>query len=336
MSIYKSRKKTNFRKSYVIAELACGWEGDVKLLKKWIKKLASIKPDAIKLHIHYADNYITANHSLYPFYKKMEVDYNLWPQIFQSIKKQGIDVIIMPNEIRGLSLMKNKNVDGVVLHSANLLDFKMLKELKNCKKPVFIGVGGSYIKEIKRALSILKKKEIILMLGFQNYPTRIIDHKFSYIKIYSKTFNLPVGFDDHVSGGSLESFIMPTIARSKGAAAIEKHVTDKRSFKRTDYQSALEFDEFEKFLKLFRSLEKTLYDYPLRFSKQEMAVRDLIKKQLIAAKGLKANTKVRKEDIVFKRSPKKGLSPIEYHDIIGKLWRKDVSKNSSIKRSDIK
>jgi sialic acid synthase SpsE len=335
MSAYKPAKENGVKKAYIIAELACGYEGDVKLLKEWINKLALIGPDAIKLHIHYADDYITKDHNLYPFYKKMEVDYDIWPDIFQLVKEKNMDVLIMPNELKGLAFMENKDVDGVVLHSANLLDYNMINKLKDCKKPIFIGVGGTYIDEIEKVLSMLKEKDIILMIGFQNYPTNVVDHKFSYINMYSNTFNLPVGFDDHVEGGSLYSFIMPIIARSKGAVAIEKHVTDDRNLKRTDYQSALEFDEFKKFLDLFRSMEETLYDYPLVYSEQEMAARNLIKKQMVAYRDLKAKTRIKRGDIAFKRTIQKSMPPSEYCDVIGKICKKDIKKDAPIKMSYI-
>lgn len=330
MSIYEERKKHNFRNTYVIAEFACGYEGDVSLLKKWIKQMSKIGPDAIKLHIHYADNYITPEHKIYPFYKKMEVDYDTWPEIFKLIKDNGMDVVIMPNEEKGLKFMNHKLVDGVVLHSANLPDLNMVKKLRKCKKPIFVGVGGTYIDELEYSLSLLEKNEIILMLGFQNYPTQLEDHKFNYIQMYSELFNLPVGFDDHVEGGTFYSYVLPIIAKSKGAMAIEKHVTSKRSLKRVDYQSAMEFSEFKTFLEQLRILEPTLSKYPLKYSQNELKARKLVKKQLVAVKNIKKGIKLTAADVVFKRCSKTSIPPIKYEEILGKKTSKNIKKNSPI------
>ena len=46
---------------------------------------------------------------------------------------------------------------------------------------VYLGIGGSELDEINSAINQLKNKNIILMTGFQNYPTPIKSNQISRI-----------------------------------------------------------------------------------------------------------------------------------------------------------
>ena len=143
--------------------------------------------------------------------------------------------------LESFKLAERIKVDGYKIHSEDTLNFKFIEKVVKSNKIILIGVGGSHRIEIKSLLNYLKKginKKIILMTGVQTFPTPFIAHSISEVKDlidkYSK-YGIKVGFSDHVKGGTEESFILPIMALSAGASAIEKHFTTDRKFKQTDY-----------------------------------------------------------------------------------------------------
>ena len=68
----------------------------------------------------------------------------------------------------------------------------MLSLLNKAKKPVILARGGSTFKEVKIAVKKLKKNipNLVIMAGFQNFPTKIIDTKLDQINNIKKVLIL--------------------------------------------------------------------------------------------------------------------------------------------------
>ena len=96
---------------------------------------------------------------------------------------------------------------------------------------------------------------IILFLcqEFKLFPTPLAAHSISEIidlnNKYSK-YGIKIGYADHIDGNDDLAKIFPMLAYTSGAYIIEKHFTDDRNLKRTDYHSALNKGEIKKILYL--------------------------------------------------------------------------------------
>ena len=66
----------------------------------------------------------------------------------------------------------------------------MLKYLSKINKQIIIAAGGATFEEINYAFKKLKKNKnkIIIMAGFQNFPTKIEDSNLNKIPLIKKTF----------------------------------------------------------------------------------------------------------------------------------------------------
>ena len=83
--------------------------------------------------------------------------------------------------------------------------------------------------------------------------------------------------------------LFPMTAYQAGAEIIEKHFTDDRKFKRTDYHSALNSQEVIKFIKNFDRFAKTMKPISL-FNKYEKQYRKMFKKSAALNKIKKRST----------------------------------------------
>ena len=132
-----------------------------------------------------------------------------------------------------------------------------MKILKNFKK-VFINFSGYHFKEINFLLNKYKKykNKIILLYGFQAYPSKFYDLRLSLFDLFKKK-GFKYGYSDHTYFKNDNELVLATsIAITKGVKFIEKHICLNQNLMPPDYITALEFDKF----KLYVSFAKKLFD----------------------------------------------------------------------------
>lgn len=320
--------------TFVIAEMACGHEGKVDLAKKLIKIAADAKADAIKCHIISPDDYIVPSHEVYELTKKIELSKKEWEKFFNYARKFGLLIIAMPNDIPSARLARKNRADGYYIHSANLSDKPLIEVIAKTGKPVFVGTGASTLEEMRNGIKIIKSQgntNIVLMHGYQAYPTKIDDNHLRFLKFLKQTFQTHVGFCDHTDGESELCGVIPLLAIPYGVVVLEKHFTIDRKLKLIDYQSAMNPDEFKRFVKNLRLIEKAFGLYaPHKLSNAEIKYRRLAKKSIVANRDIEKGEKIIEEMIAFKRS-KPGISPLEVDKVIGRTAKVNIKKNENIK-----
>ena len=180
-------------------------------------------------------------------------------------------------------------------------------------RKMLIGVGGAHRNELYNLLNYLKKHDFIqktiLMTGVQNFPTTIESHCLNeitdLIDKYSH-YGVKIGFSDHISGDKMESMIIPFMALAKGANFIEKHYTINRGDKWIDYESALDKNDFSRFIQNIHSLSPCLKEFG-PFSKSEKEYRQLFKKTFISKRPILKNQIIIPDDITFKKDTKNSI-----------------------------
>src|SRR5690606_31274311 len=128
---------------------------------------------------------------------------NDWQNIFQSVNDAKKDIIALTNDSASLiyinQIQDEFPIAAIELHSTGLNDLFLLREAVHFKKTVMLGIGGSTFDEIQFAVDFLKdhgKDDIVLMHGFQNYPTNYEEINFRRINFMRQAFDLPVGYAD--------------------------------------------------------------------------------------------------------------------------------------------
>jgi N,N'-diacetyllegionaminate synthase len=235
-------------------------------------------------------------------------------------------------DIPSLELMDRPEVKGYKLHLTNLANPDMLASIAKLAKPVFLATGGAKLEEIRTAIDTLKSNgngDIILMHGYQAYPTRLEEVNLRLMSQLKELFHLPVGFLDHVDGGTEMALIVPLAALAFGACVIEKHITLDRSLKGRDYFSSLDPPQFQLLMNHIREVEKTFGRGAFSLSSEELKYRQEVMKNIVAAIPIPRGTEISASMLAFKRSSP-GLSPVEAPNLSGKVARIDIAKDEVI------
>ncbi|GEM_PF-338265 len=330
--LIKERKIGENQPVFIIGEPACGHEGSIENFKQLI--LAVTKADAVKLHMHHLESYMTPQHEAYELVKKICYNESQWKELFSFAKEKCKHVIAMPNDRVSLKIAIENKVDALYIHPAFITDYELVEEIGKSGLPIFIEIGGCFQKEIKGALERIPHNQVILMFGFQAYPTPEEEHNLKYLSQLKKEYNLSIGICDHIDGESETKYVVPLMATALGASVIEKHVTLSRSTKPTDYISALEPAEFSKFVDLVRKAEVALGSKIRQYTPKEINYRNLVRKNLVATRDIQRGELIQRDSITAKRSPP-GIDPSLKDYYIGKKVIRIIKKDENLQASDI-
>jgi N,N'-diacetyllegionaminate synthase len=308
--------------------MANSHEGNISLAKKITKAAAISGADAIKFQKFTADELATPDHENYKLYKRLEMSPKDWKQLISYAKSQKLRVFVDIFGLKSAKFILQNNIDGFKIHSSDISNLKLLQLLSKTKQPILISTAGSNINELFEIIQLFQNKtrEIVLMHGFQGYPTSIKDTQLLKIRALKNIFGLPIGIMDHTSGDSKMAKILPLLGLAMGAVVIEKHITLDRSKKGLDYYSALNPCEFKDFVSLCKLASRALGTKSLELSKREVTYREIHKKNPVAKLDIKKGTKLTSNLFEFKRTRKK--HGISLYDFQNRYSTKFIKKGS--------
>jgi len=318
--------------AFVIAEVAASHDGSLEQAKRLLEVSQEAGADAVKFQIFKVDELLVFSHPKYDTFKEIEFSPEQWGELLDYSRKKEIAFLADVFDIPSMELMDRPEVKCYKVHLTNIANPYMLTRIAKTAKPVFLATGGATPEEIKTATETLKSNgssNVILMQGYQAYPTKLEEMNLRFMNKLKEQFHLPVGFMDHVDGGTEMAIIVPIVAIAFGAGVLEKHITLDRSLKGRDYFSALDPPQFRLLVNHIREIEMTFGREEFSFSEEELKYRQEVMKNIVAANPIPKGTELSLSMLAFKRSSL-GLSPMEAPNLLGKVTRVDIEKDEVI------
>jgi N,N'-diacetyllegionaminate synthase len=323
-------------KIYLIAEIANSHEGKFDSAIKLIDAASDSNADIIKFQIFKANELLEPDHENFKLFKKLEFNFSQWSKLVKHAKSKNLLVFTDVFGTNSAKIAYKLQVHGYKIHTSDITNPSLLDFFSELKTTILLSTGGVNTKEISNALEKLdsNSKEIVLMHGFQGYPTKNSDLHLSRIKTLKKKFGFPVGIMEHVSGNSEISTIAPLLGISLGATIIEKHLTLDRSLKGIDHFSSLNPDEFKKLSSLIKITKQSLGKNEIIFSKNELEYRLKHKKNTIAKNTIKKDQKLHSNLFLYKRTRQKKDS-ISYYEFEKNIASSIIKKGEILTRNKI-
>ncbi len=323
--------------TFLIAEMACAHQGDIDTACKMVKVAIKANVDVIQTQVFKNELELTPLSEDWELNARLELTQEEWLRVFKLIKDSETLFFSSAYDLESVQFLIDQDVDAFKIHSSDLSNPEMLEAVGKSKKPVFLSTGASKIEEIKNAISCLRKSgtiDIVLMHGYQGFPTKIEDTNLKYIRTLEKIFELNSGFYDHVDGGSILAKIIPIMSIGYGAQVIEKHFILTRDDKGIDYQSSLDRENFNDFVRLLRESEKAIGIGTIRsFTEGELKYRAYAKKSIVARVDIPQGVKITRDKVEFLRSTP-GIPPDKFEEIQGRIAKNDIPKYRNITFDD--
>jgi len=329
---------------YIIGETAYNHEGDIDYLYKMIDDTSELGLNAVKFHLLLnSESYMQKKHPLIKELRKWMFTTREWTEILNYSKDKNLDIIALCDDVESLQFINTEfpNIFAIELHATSLNDYYLLDEAVKFKGRVILGVGGSSIDEIQYAIDFLKtnaKDDILLMYGFQSYPTNYADINLSKMNKIRDLFSLPLGYADHTAYDDPNNEIISSMAAMMGYNILEKHYTPDFGVERIDFHAAVGKKQMLK-IKELMNLALTVYgNGSIKMTEAELKYGNTgpMKKAIVAKKDIKKGEKLSLNNLWFKRAEES--SPVKQNvfvQLLGLAAKKDIKEDEIIDFSKV-
>lgn len=337
--------QSSFPNVEIIAELAQGFEGKPEQAHLMVKAAAAAGADAAKFQLVYADELATPGYQHYDLFKSLEMDDRTWKSLTVAAAEQDVALQVDIFGTKSLALAEKAGIGTVKLHGTDVANTGFLTDVAASSVPrVLLGAGGGYLGEIEAALNILRKKKVVVLLGFQAYPTPNETNQIARVAHLVEMFKghpgeVEIGFADHAAPSEALRYALAAMAIGAGARVVEKHLTLGQVMKLEDHESALNPDEFAEFCQTIRGCAAAFgactptEDFGM--SESEKSYRNAIRRHVIASRDLEEGRVLEPADLVLKRSASE--TPLtDIQSVYGKALKVSKTADQPIEISDIR
>jgi len=255
-------------------------------------------------------------------------------------RERGIEFLSTPFDPPSLDLLLDLGVGRLKVASGELTNAPMLLRMARTGLPMIVSTGMATLDEVAEALAFIalgrdgaddlppaaaledarrrvKRTadavgDVTLLHCTSSYPAPASSVNLRAMGTLRERFGLPVGYSDHTEGTSVA-----VAAVALGATVVEKHLTLDRTAAGPDHAASLEPGVFAELVAAVRAVAAALGDGRKFPDEVEIAVRDVARRSVHAARDLDGDQPLTLDDLVALR-PGGGLAPAEIWRLVGR------------------
>ncbi len=327
---------------FIIAEIGNNHNGSIECALEMVDLAAAAGADCVKFQMRHIDQVYRrrtleksgedlGTEYVVDLLNRFELTVDEHRRVADYCASKSILYMCTPWDHTSVDVLEGFGVKGYKVASADLTNMPLLDRLAKTGKTLILSTGMSRMSEVEQTVAFLndRKTQFVLLHCNSTYPAPFHDINLLWMKSLQK-LHAYVGYSGHERGTAVS-----IAAGALGACVIERHFTLDRNMEGPDHAASLEPREFASLVVGLREVEQALgSDTERKLSQGEMINRENLGKSLVAARPLKAGTKVAAEDVKV-RSPGQGVSPQNFDALVGTVLRRDVEEEGFFYASDI-
>jgi N,N'-diacetyllegionaminate synthase len=327
----------------VIAEAGVNHNGSLETAKRLVEVAANAGADFVKFQTFNADDIVTKTAdkaeyqkiatgndvSQYEMLKSLELTSDMHEQLLEHCDNFSIGFLSTGFDQSSVAYLVSLGQQLVKVPSGEITNLPYLKFVGSLGLPVILSTGMSSLEEVGDALSVLKnagtdKDRVTVLHCTSEYPAPFENVNLNAMQTISKEFGVSVGYSDHTTGIEIS-----IAAAALGATVIEKHFTLDRALPGPDHKASLEPDELVALVKSIRNIEIALGDGSKVPSNGENKNKLIARKSIVARQDIHSGDSFTVDNLTTKR-PGTGVSPMKWHEILGKTATRDYLQDEII------
>ena len=333
-------------KTLIIAEAGVNHNGDINMAKRLIDIAANSGADLVKFQTFSADRLVTHGaakadyqilatdntESQHDMLRKLELTESMHNELIAHCASQNIGFFSTGFDVESINLLVGLGQELFKIPSGEITNLPYLRHIGKLNTTVILSTGMSNMDEIEAAINVLEesgthRSKITVLHCTTAYPAPMSDVNLRAMQSIQKKLNVAVGYSDHTLGIEI-----PIAAVALGATIIEKHFTTDRSLPGPDHKASLEPAELMAMIDGIRNIEKALGDGVKRLMPSEFTNLPIARKSIVASLPIKAGDLYTEHNLTAKR-PGTGISPMEWHNLLGSKANRDYLADELIDES---
>ena len=339
-----------YEKVLIIAEAGVNHNGDIEKAIELIEVASQAGVDIVKFQTFKADKIVSkaalkakyqsdnmgdGDDSQYTMLKSLELSEEDHELLIKECEKRDIKFLSTAFDVDGIDFLDKLGLPFFKSPSGEITNNPYLKCLAQKGKPVILSTGMANMEEIKDAIGVLTehgldKNDITVLHCNTEYPTPMKDVNLRAMNSIGDEFGVQIGYSDHTLG-----IEVPIAAVALGAKVIEKHFTLDRTLPGPDHRASLEPNELKEMVTAIRNIEKAISSSGIKQpSPSELKNKEVARKSIHTTRAMKVGEIIKEEDIIALR-PGKGISPMEWDNVIGKKINRAYSETEMLEWSSL-
>ena len=330
-------------KPLVIFELGINHNGNLKFAKKIVDEAIECGAEVIKHQTHIPNDEMSeeakkivpvhTKKNIYEIIQNCALNEKDELELKKYIEKKGAIFLSTPFSREAVNRLIKFKVQAFKIGSGECNNYPLVSYIASFKKPVIISTGMNDLKSIRKAIKILKKNKVkFAILHTTNlYPTPHNLIRLNALSEIKKNFPKTVyGLSDH-TGENYTSFA----AVAMGASIVEKHFIDKSSRKGPDISASVNSNQMRD---LLHGVELIHQAKPggIKPVKEEKKTAEFAFASVVSNRDIQSGEILSKRNIWVRRPGTGDFSAEDYPSLIGKKLKKNIKKNTQIKKNHIK
>lgn len=332
---------------FVIAEAGVNHNSDPEIAAQLIRSAAESGADAIKFQTYTADKLVTPTAPKYYVdtmeqWEKRDDPEGYQYDEFSIVDKLPLDayrgmvdlcqelgIIFMstPFDEESTDFLCDLDTPAFKIASGDITSLGFLDYVAKKKRPILLSTGCSTLGEIEEAVDVIRSagnEDIVLLHCTLSYPSDIGDANLNMMHTMQLVFpEYPIGLSDHTLGA-----LVPILAASHGAKAIEKHYTiDKSLPDSTDHFMSVDPGELKEMVLNIQEATRAMGGYKKEPIESEKLARMYARRSIVANRDIPEGTVIDKSDVALKR-PGTGIQPKFIDIVIGRKTKCQISENT--------
>jgi len=336
-------------RTIIIAEAGVNHNGDLAIAKKLVDEAANAGADYVKFQTFTAEKLVSKraakasyqsrnsgdqDQSQLAMLKSLEMSDDMHRQLIEYCKSKNIHFLSTAFDLESLDYLEGLDLDLYKIPSGGITDRPYLEKVGSMGKPIILSTGMSTMEEIEKALQILqeagtKKSDLTVLHCNTEYPTPMQDVHLLAMRTIADSLDVQVGYSDHTEG-----IEVALAAVALGAVVMEKHFTLDKQMEGPDHKASLDPNELKALVRGIRNLEQALGSKDKKPSPSELKNISAARKSIHLASAVSKGHTFTVDDLVMKR-PGDGITPMKYHEIVGRLAGKDLEADHKISWEDL-
>jgi N,N'-diacetyllegionaminate synthase len=342
----KNKKIGKNSPCFIIAEAGVNHNGKLELAKKLVDVAVESGADAVKFQTYKSEEVVTDKAGIADYakknigmdikqiemIKKFELKYGDFKKLKIYCDKKEIMFLSTPHSFDAIDFL-DELVPAFKFGSGDLTNIPALQHAAEKGKPIILGAGMATLNEIEEALNAIKEtgnNQVVALHCTTNYPCPFEEVNMNAMRTMQESLACLVGYSDHTMG-----ITVPVMAVTLGAVVIEKHFTLDQNIPGPDHKASLEPSELKNMVTEIRNVEKAFGRYEKKPTESEIKIIEVVRKSLVAKKNIEKGTKIQRDMLYIKR-PGNGIQPFEINNVVGKIVKKQIKKDSTLFWNDIK
>jgi N,N'-diacetyllegionaminate synthase len=248
-------------------------------------------------------------------------------QVFSN--EVGIGFLTTAHDMESAIFVLKMELDFVKIPSGDITHLPFLELVARQSSPILLSTGMAELAEVRSAINVLTNSgfpisKITVLQCTTEYPAPIENANLRAMVAMGEELGVGFGYSDHTLGT-----ISALAAVAMGAQVVEKHITSDRALPGPDHRASLEPAEFAEMVSGIRTIELALGSEKKGVQLSEFKNRELVRKSIVAKRNIKAGD-IFTGDVLGVMRPGIGISPMEWHAVIGTRAVRDYRQDEPI------